>query len=163
MYIQDTNTGDKIEVVIEPVSSKDLKEIKKDANFTFNWTKYKGKEVYKLRILKEDKMQGLMYIVDHVDEAINAIEIVLLEVGEENVGKKKKFDRIGGTLIAFACRESIKRGHDGYIFLTPKTNLITHYNAKYYLNFIGPIGINPVGIMVAEEEIARKLIKEYLE
>jgi len=163
MYILDIKTGEKIEVVIEPISSKDFKEIKKDSNFAFDWSKYKGKEVYKLRVVQEDKIHGLICIVDHVDELTNAIEIELLEVGEENVGKKKKLDRIAGTLIAFACRESLKRGHDGYIFLTPKSKLIRHYSAKYYLSFTGPIGANLVGLMVGEENIARRLIKEYLE
>jgi len=163
MYIQDINTGEKIEVVIELISSRDLREIKKDSNFIFDWAKYTDKEVYKLRIFQEDKIQGLMCIIDHLDENTDAIEIELLEVGDENVGKKKRFDRIAGTLIAFACRESLKRGHEGYIFLTPKTKLIDHYNSKYYLSFIGPIGNNPVGVMVGEEKVARKLIKEYLE
>jgi hypothetical protein len=104
-----------------------------------------------------------MCIIDHIDELTNAIEIELLEVGDENVGKKKKLDRIAGTLIAFACRESLKRGHEGYIFLTPKTKLIDHYKAKYYLAFTGPIGNNSIGVMVGEEKVARKLIKEYLE
>lgn len=163
MYIQDTEAGRKIEVVIEPIKSKDWREIKRDSNFTFDWAKYKGKEVYKLRVLHEERIQGLMCVIDHIDELTNAIEIELLEVRDENVGKKKKLDRIAGTLIAFACRESFKRGHEGYIFLTPKTELIDHYAAKYYLMYIGPIGTNPVGVMVGEERVARKLIKEYLE
>lgn len=163
MYIKDTSTGERIEVVIEPISSKDLKVINKDSNFSFEWSKYKDKEVYKLLILQEDKIQGLMCIIDHVDELTNAIEIELLEVGDENVGKKKKLDRIAGTLIAFACRESFKRGHEGYIFLTPKTKLIDHYEAKYYLTFTGPVGNNHVGLMVGDEKVARKLMKEYLD
>ena len=163
MYIQDTRTGEKMEVVIEPIKLKDWRAIKRDSNFTFDWAKYKEREVYKLRILHEERIQGLMCIIDHDDEQTNAIEIELLEVGNENVGKTKKLDRIAGTLIAFACRESLKRGHEGYIFLTPKTELVDHYAAKYYLMYIGPIGNNPVGLMVGEEGVARKLIKEYLE
>lgn len=163
MYIGDVKTGEKIEVVIERITLKDLKAIKTNPHFVFNWTKYKDKEIFKLCTRSDKKIQGLMCIMDHVDEQTNAIEIELLEVGTENVGKKKKFDRIAGTLIAYACRESIKRGHEGYIFLTPKTDLINHYKEKYHLSFIGPIGTNPVGLMIGEEKIARKLIKQYLE
>jgi hypothetical protein len=163
MYIQDCRTQERIEVVVEYVSPKDLKLIKKNSAFNFDWDKYKNKELYKLRTVQDDKIQGLMCVVDHTDEFTNAIEIELLELSEENIGKKKKFDRIAGVLIAFACMESLKRGHEGYIFLTPKTTLIKHYEEKYHLLFTGPIGNNPVGVMVAEERIARKLIKLYLE
>jgi len=163
MYIQDTKTGKKFKIVIESVLLSDFEVIKKDSNFAFEWKKYKKKEVYKLRIVQEEKIQGLMCIVDHDDELTNAIEIELLEVADENVGKKRKLGRIAGVLIAFACRESIKRGHEGYIFLTPKTKLIEHYQSKYHLSFTGPLGNNPVGVMVGEETIARKLIKQYLE
>ena len=163
MYIKDVKTGQKIGVSVEYVSAKDLKAIKKDLNFRFDWGKYKKEEVYKLWERKKEKIYGLMCIIDHSDEETNAIEIELLEVGEENVGKKKKLDRIAGTLIAFAFRESIKRGHDGYLFLTPKTNLIHHYQTRYNLAFTGPLGANLIGVMVGEENIARKLIKEYLE
>ena len=163
MYIQDVKTGEKIEVTIERVSAKDFATIKKDSNFNFNWNKYKNGEVYKLRVVNKDKISGLMCIIDHTEAETNAIEIELLEVGEENVGNKKQYDRIAGTLIAFACRESIKRGHDGYFFLTPKTKLINHYQNKYHLFFTGPLGRNPIGLMVGEEGVSRKLIKEYLE
>lgn len=163
MYIEDVKTGQKIEVCIEHISVKDLKAIRKDPNFRFDWGKYKNKEIYKLRVSKEEKIYGLMCIIDHTDEETNAIEIELLEVGDENVGKKKKLNRIAAILIAFAFRESIKRGHEGYVFLTPKTELINHYQAKYNLQFTGPLGANLIGVMVGEEKIARKLIKEYLE
>lgn len=163
MYIQDVKSGKKSEVTIEPIPEKELKTIKKDPQFQFGWNKYKGKEVYKLNILNDVKIQGLMCIMDHKDVSINAIEIELLEVRDENVGKKKKLDRIAGSLIAFACRESIKRGHEGYFFLVPKTDLIKHYQSKYHLAYIGPMGTNLSGMMVGEEKISRKLIKEYLE
>lgn len=163
MHIEDIKTGEEIEATIERITLKDLKIIKSDTNFAFDWTKYTNKEVYKLRILGEEKIQELMCIVDHVDELTNAIEIELLEVRDENVGKKKKLDRIAGTLIAYACKESIRRGHEGYIFLTPKSNLISHYQAKYHLSFTGPLGENRVGVMVGDEKISRKLIKQYLE
>lgn len=163
MYIQDVKSGEKIEVAIELGSVQDLKIIKNDPEFKFDWSKYQGKEVYKLHILNEEKIQGLMCLIDHVDEETNAIEIELLEVRDENIGKKKKLDRISGCLIAFACRESIKRGHDGYFFLIPKSELIEHYHAKYHLAYIRPIGKNLTGIMVGEEKLSRKLIKEYLE
>jgi hypothetical protein len=161
MYLIDVGSGEKIEAAIDPVSENDFKIIKKE--FQFDWTRHKGKEIYKLHILNAKKIQGLMCIVDHAAKEIDAIEIELLEVSEDNKGEDKKLDRIAGCLIAFACRESIKRGHDGYFFLIPKSDLIKHYQAKYHLAYIGPIGPNLTGTIIGEEKIARKLIREYLE
>lgn len=160
MYIQDLKSGEKIEVIIEPVSKKDFAKIKNNPSFNFDWAPYKNGEVYKLRIANEEKIRGLMCIIDHID-GNDAIEIELLEVEDENVGKKKQLDRIAGILIAFACRESIKRGHEGYFFLYAKSNLVIHYHNKYHLQYMGRIG-NKGELMTGEEGVSRQLIKEYL-
>ncbi len=126
MHVKDVATGWALEAVIEPMTNKDFKVIKKSKlRFNkFDWDDYRGEEVYKLRLKSDDTILGLMCLIDHADEATNAIEIELLEVGEENIGSEKRLDNIGGCLIAFACRESFKRGHDGFVFLTPKTQLL---------------------------------------
>lgn len=60
----------------------------------------------------DNNIQVLIYITEHADEATNAIEIALLEVCTENMGSGKKLDYTGECLIAFASRESFKRGRD---------------------------------------------------
>ena len=166
MLLKDTITGEELEAVIEPVTSGDFKTIKKtkDRFNKFNWSKCQGQEVHKLRLKNDETILGLMCLIEHTDEATNAIEIELLEVSVENMGAKKKLDNIGGCLIAFACRESFKRGHDGCIFLTPKTSLLGHYQAKYGFHHIPLKTIKrPEGLMVLYEDGSRKLIKKYLE
>lgn len=98
------------------------------------------------------------------DEETNAIEIELLEVSEENIGSEMKLDFIGGCLIAFACRESFKRGHDGIVFLTPKTQLLKHYPLKYGFHHLPLRTVQrPEGLMILFEDDSRKMIKEYLD
>ena len=123
MNLKDAVTGEALEAVIEPMTNNDFKVIKKsrDRFNKFNWSEYQGGEVYKIRLKADDSILGLMCLTDHEDEATNAIEIELLEVSVENIGSGKKLLNIGGCLIAFASRESFKRGHDGIVFLTPKT------------------------------------------
>ncbi|AYD49100.1 MAG TPA: hypothetical protein VFQ86_08690 [Arachidicoccus soli] len=166
MLLKDTATGNKLEAVVEPVTSKDFKIIKKDnARFDkFDWNRYERQEVYKLRLKNDETILGLTCLTEHTDEATNAIEIELLEVSTENIGEKKKLDNIGGCLIAFACREAFKRGHDGCVFLTPKTSLIAHYSAKYGFHHIAlKTTQRPEGLMVLYGNGSRKLIKKYLE
>lgn len=73
---------------------------------------YKSQEVYKLRLKTSELILGLMCLIDHRDPETRAIEIELLEVSIENTRSTKKWDRIAGCLIAYACRESFKRGDD---------------------------------------------------
>ncbi|PSL48706.1 hypothetical protein CLV51_10131 [Chitinophaga niastensis] len=165
MLIKDIQTEEKLEAVIEPIEDNDYKTLKKNkAQYKwFNWDKYKGQEVYKLRLKDNATILGLMCIIDHTDPGTNAIEIELLEVGDDNVGDKKKLDNIAGCLIAFACRESYKRGHEGWVFLTPKTDLIPHYISHYGLAYTPPLGTKLEGVMVAQPIISQRLVRKYLD
>jgi hypothetical protein len=164
MKLTDCATGENHEAVIELITAKDLKQIKKKDRFIFDWSKYKSQELYKIRLKANEIILGLMCVIEHLDAATNAIEIELLEASVENTGPDKKWDKIGGCLIAFACRESFKRGHEGCVFLTPKSYLLKHYPKKYGFAYI-PIksAVRPEGIMIAYDDIARKLIKQYLD
>lgn len=164
MKIKDLESGEDLEAIIEPVNDADFKQLTRSkGGFHFSWKKYRGKELFKLRDRRNPKILGLMCIHDHIDPSTNAIEIELLEVIAENIGKNKKIDKIAGCLIAFACRESFKRGHEGFIFLTPKTGLIEHYSEKYNLDYCPPIGTKLEGIMIATPKISVSLIRAYLD
>ena len=164
MKIRLVEEGGEVDALIELLELNDFKQIaKSNGGFQFNWRKLKDLEVYKLRISQNNKILGLMCIRDHTDPETNAIEIELLEVISENVGKDKLIEGIGGCLIAFACRESIRRGHEGFVFLTPKTGLIEHYADKYKLAYYPPLGNKLEGIMVASPEVSLLLIRTYLD
>jgi hypothetical protein len=164
MKIREIETGEDVSVQIEPFSEKDFKDIKKNrCQFPhFNWNKYKGKEVYKLHIKGDTTILGAMCMTQHnAEDGYDAIEIDLLEVSAGNVGANKKYENIAGCLIAFACKESFKRGHDGCVFLSPKTNLIHHYTSKYGMTH-WPGGRNPhTGFMFIQGIEAHLLIQKY--
>lgn len=166
MFLKYLVTGEVSEAVIEPVNDKDftiIKKSKKSFN-KFDWNKHQKQEVFKIRLKSDETILGLICLIDHTDKATNAIEIDLLELSSENVGLKKKFDNIAGCLIAFACTESFKRGHDGFVFLKPKTNLRKHYNSKYGFQHIPVISEErPEGLMILDESASRRLIQKYLE
>lgn len=165
MIVRDIATGEDLEAIIVPVEAKDFAIIARDKKrFGFDWKDYKKQEVYKLCLRNDDTILGLMGLTSHTDPGINAIEINLLESAAEHIGPDKKIDFIGGCLIAFACRESFKRGHEGFVFLVPKTDLIEHYPAKYgFTHFPMRTAERPEGIMTLSDSVSRKLIKKYLE
>jgi len=162
----DVTRGELIDAVIEPMETNDFSIIKKsrDRFDKFDWSKYKSKEVYKLKLKDNDLIVGLACLIEHKDIAIDAVEIELLEVSAENIGREKMLDYIGGCLIAFACRLSFKRGHEGYVFLVPKTSLVDHYIGKYGFVY-HPVKTTerPNGFMMHYDTGARRIIKEFLE
>jgi hypothetical protein len=104
-----------------------------------------------------------MSIREENDVSISAIKIELLEVSSENIGSKKKFDRIAGCLIAWACKISFDRGYEGNMFLVPKSNLITHFSSKYGFTHMDISSITrPFGFMIVHGRMSETLINEFL-
>jgi hypothetical protein len=129
MHLIEVSTGKRHEIIIELVSEDDLKKVTKK-KYSFKWKVEKAHMLYKLKIKGQDDILGLMSL-EKVDEE-NRIEVRLLAVSAENIGKNKLFERIVGNLFAFACRLALKEyGQMGAISLIPKTVLGRHYMDKY--------------------------------
>lgn len=127
MYVIEISNNQKHTVDIELLAEKDYKSITK-ARYYFNWKTEKEYSVYKL--VCKGEILGLMSCIDVVGD--KRIEINLLAVSKENRGSGKIYERIAGTLIGFACRETMKRyGIEGCVSLVPKTELKQHYIKEY--------------------------------
>lgn len=150
MFVVEHKTGKKEKVRISQLNSSEL--VKLDS-FDFDWSKETKFEVYKLSLISNEQVLGLLSI-DRVIEELR-IEIRLLEISIENIGKNKLYDRVAGILIAFACKESFKNGFYGFVSLIPKTKLIDHYQEKYGFQQFG----RHLAIELQESEI---LMNRYL-
>jgi len=127
MYVTELVNNQKHQVKVKRLDEDDYKKIVK-TRFYFNWKTEKKHDVYKL--VFQDEILGLMSCKHYTDE--KRIEIKLLAVAKENRGKSKKYSRVAGTLIGFACREAIKYyGIEGCVSLVPKTSLKKHYSDYY--------------------------------
>ncbi|MCB0836570.1 MAG: hypothetical protein KDD63_25440 [Bacteroidetes bacterium] len=154
MKIVEVQTGDRIPAKIEKLIFEDFLFIKKSGQFEFDWRKPDIEKVYKLFDSQTTDILGLLYIEDYPEEL--RLEIKLLEVQKELVGKNKRIEGIAGCLIAFACAEAFKKGYQGFVSLVPKTLLINHYQNKY--------GFAKYGRQLAIEGYqANQLIENYLE
>lgn len=128
MVIFEKANGKGHQVKIEALASKDFGKITKSKYF-FDWKTEKENEVFKLALLGSDEILGLVSLIEHDDKRI---QINLLAVSKENRGKNKIFEGIAGNLIAWACREAVKRfGEDACISLIPKDRLVKHYMKAY--------------------------------
>ncbi|MDZ7606715.1 MAG: hypothetical protein U5K79_14260 [Cyclobacteriaceae bacterium] len=77
----------------------------------------------------------------------------LIESAPFNKGKTKMYAGVPGNLVAFACKLSFQRGHEGNISFISKSQLIKHYKKEYAWG----------RLMIIETQAALKLIDRYFE
>lgn len=124
--IENVVTGEVFDTDITRLSEKEVKLIvRKD--WQFNWRKEitdKTKEVYKLSTTSNPTIiQGLISIENKDDHLF----MHLIESSKFNKGKGKVYFGIPGNLVAFACKVSREKGHDGFVAFDSKSALISHY------------------------------------
>ena len=150
MFVVESRTQERVKVNIAPI---ELSETKKLDDFEFDWSKETQYETYKLTLASNGQILGLLSFSRIVEEL--RVEIRLLEISVQNRGKGKKYDRIAGILIAYACKESFQNGFYGFVSLIPKTRLVKHYEEKYGFQQFGKH-------LVVELETSELLMNRYL-
>ena len=153
MNLIEKKTGERLNGVIEKVSKSDLKRIKKEKNFGFDWNLEADNQLYRIRLAKSKEILGILSLIDYPKEF--RIHINLIESSKKYRGKDKSILNIPGCLIAFTCKMAFKNGYEGFVSLIPKTELVEYYNKTY--------GFLQFGTQVAVlEEISESLIQKYI-
>ena len=152
--IENTITGDSFKTEVLPVSTKDLKQLKK-TDWFFDWNaeaKNRNKSIYKLVIIDNPNIiQGLISLQNKSDH----IFMHLIESNRFNRGAKKVYLGVPGNLVAFACKLSLDNGYEGYLSFESKTKLIDHYRLTLGADLL--FG----NIMAIDKRAAMKLIDQY--
>jgi len=158
MHILDIESGQEIQVEIVSGVTRDM-PLKKDG-WNFNWRstlRRKGTRTYVLRkYLKPADIEGVVQL----RESEGMLIMDLLEIALHNIGTgKKKYERVAGILIAFACRESfrLENNYKGFLTFYSKSELVELYKEKYGAR--QALGQR----MYIDPEVGIKLIREYLE
>lgn len=155
--IENVVTSDSFPTDISILTIADLKHITKKNKWQFDWKieyKQPEREVYKLTIVNNQQIiQGLISVENKIDH----VYMHLLESAPFNKGKTKVYAGVSGNLVAFACKLSFQRGHEGNVSFFSKTQLIQHY--------IDSLGAMHVGgrIMIIDTLAALKLINKYFQ
>lgn len=126
MYVYDVIEMQKIPVQISKAKNSDLKP---NSIFEFDWRDEREHDVFKLEIKKNKETLGLISLKIISEEL--RIEIRLLEIQKANIGKNKRYQKIAGILIGYACKKAFDLGFFGFVSLIPKTRLRIHYQEKY--------------------------------
>ena len=94
MVIIELATGQKLTVAVSPMENKDFRQITKK-RYSFDWKMERGTlAIYKLTIANQSDILGLVSIVDFSKEF--RLEMHLLCVSRENMGKAKRYEGIAG-------------------------------------------------------------------
>lgn len=153
--IENVVTGDSFSTDVSLVETQELKSITKKNKWAFDWKfefKQPERDVYKLTIVNNQSViQGLISL----EIKSTHIYIHLIESASFNKGKPKVYVGVPGNLVAFACKLSFQRGHEGSVAFHSKTQLVQHY--------IDSLGAIHAGgrIMIIDTIAALKLINKY--
>lgn len=153
--IENVVTGDRFPTDISLLKSSDLKNTTKTKDQLFDW-KYEfqqpERDVFKLTIVNNSEIiQGLICVEVKEDH----VYMHLVESAPFNKGKTKVYAGVSGNLVAFACKLSFQRGHDGNVSFIAKTQLIEHYEKS-----LGAIHFGG-RVMIIETKSALQLINKY--
>ena len=155
--IENVITGDSFATEISILTTNDLKIVNKKNGWLFNWRiEYMNpvKDVYKLTIINNlNVIQGLVSLEVKEDHVF----MHLVENAPFNKGKTKVYAGVAGNLVAFACKLSFQRGHEGNVSFISKTQLIHHYEKSLGAYHFGG------RLMVIETKAALKLIDKYFQ
>lgn len=153
--IENVVTGDSFPTDITLISAADLKSVTKKSGWLFDWKaefKLPERDVYKLTIVNNQSIiQGLISLEVKSDH----VSMHLVENAPFNKGRSKIYAGVPGNLVAFACKLSFQRGHEGFVSFISKTQLVQHY--------IDSLGAIHVGgrVMIIDTKAALKLINKY--
>lgn len=154
MNLIDKTTGKKLKGLIEIVSKKELKALKKNTDFSFDWNLEIENEILKIRLEKNKEILGLMSLIDFPEEL--RMHINIIESSTAQRGKDKSILNIPGCLIGYACKISFKKGYDGFVSLVSKTKLVKYYHQTYgFIEF----GTH----MAVFNEISESIIQKYFD
>jgi len=155
--IENVITGDSFATEIKVLTRNDLKSIRKANGWLFNWRdeiNEPAREVYKLNITGNPKIiQGLISLEVKSDH----VYIHLIESAPFNKSKTKVYSGVPGNLVAFACKLSFQRGHEGNVAFLSKTQLVEHYEKSLGAFHFGG------RIMIIQTRAALKLINKYFQ
>jgi len=153
--IRNVISNDSFQTTISRITKTNLKSVTKKNGWLFNWRQELGfpeRDVFKLTIVNnENIVQGLISLEVKFDH----VYMHLVESSPFNKGKGKIYAGVPGNLVAFACKLSFQRGHEGNVAFISKTQLVDHYvESLGAVNFGGRL-------MIINTNAALRLISRY--
>lgn len=161
--LKDNSTGEIVDTYVEQVNRRDLKGYNSQNGWYVNWNAIpKEASIFKLTVAGSDEIQGLIAMTpDNTAQAMYLNWAVTAPHNNPQLldGKPKRYEGVGGHLMAVAAEESIKHGYGGaaYGFASDR-DLLEYYMDKFGAQWL-PI-MHPYEVFYNEETM-KKLLEEY--
>ena len=153
--IENAISGDRFQTETSLLEKIELRSITKKQGWVFDWAKEfrdADSEIYKLTIVGNPSIiQGVVSIENKPDH----IYLRLIENAPFNKSKSKMYIGVPGNLVAYVCKLSFQRGHEGNVSFKSKSQLVAHYEETLGAVHVG--GRN----MIIDSVAAVKLISKY--
>jgi hypothetical protein len=146
--IKNVVSGDSFATDITLAGFTDVKLANKKKGWEFDWElefKEPTKDVYKLSIVNN---QAIVQRLISPEVMADHVYMHLIESAPFNRGKKKMYAGVPGNLVAFACKLSFQRGHEGNLSFLSKTKLVQHVGGR---------------VMIINTNAALRLINKYFD
>lgn len=153
--IENVVTGDSFHTAVILASAVDIKSVSKGKGWAFDWRnefRQPERDVYKLSIVNNQSViQGMVSVEVRADHVF----MHLLENAPFNRGRSKMYSGVAGNLVAFVCKLSFQRGHEGNVSFLSKSQLVQHYTEALGARHIGG------RVMILDTRAALVLINKY--
>lgn len=163
--ILEVDTKSEIKSIISLVTKNKAQLPSINDGWRFNFRKHSTSKDYETYVLITEKtpeiIEGCLIINTKTPFQVY---MAFVEVAPHNRGNNKKYDRVAGCLIAFACRQSFINDKEGYLAFDvleeKKENelrLMKLYSQKY-----NAVRLDNSTTMIILPEESEKLINEFL-
>lgn len=163
--ILEVETKSEIKVQIHLVTKNKSKLPSINDGWRFNFSKHsKGKDYETFTITTEKTPEIIEGCIIINTQSPHQVYMAFVEVAPHNKGDKKRYEKVAGCLIAFACRQSFIKGNEGYLAFDVleekkenEVKLMTLYSQKY-----NAVRLDISTTMIILPEGSEKLINEFL-
>ena len=165
--IREVKTNNEIKSKISLIT-KDKDKVKLPSineGWRFNFKKHSKVKDYETYTLTTDKTPNIIEgcLILNIKIPFQAY-MAFIEIAPHNRGNEKKYDKITGCLIAFACRQSFINDKEGYLAFDvieekkeDEIKLMELYSCKY-----NAVRLDNSTTMIILPEGSEKLINEFL-
>lgn len=163
--ILEVETKSEIKAQIHLVTKNKSKLPSINDGWRFNFSKHsKGKDYETFTITTEKTPEIIEGCIIINTQSPHQVYMAFVEVAPHNKGDKKRYEKVAGCLIAFACRQSFIKGKEGYLAFDVleekkenEVKLMTLYSQKY-----NAVRLDISTTMIILPEGSEKLINEFL-
>lgn len=161
--LRDNSTGQLVDTLVEEAKRNELKGYNEKTGWYVNWNKMSNEaSIYKLTVKGSDEIQGLIAMTPNPEYKAMYLNWVVSAPQNNPMllnGKAKRYEGVGGHLMAIAAEKSAEAGFDGAAYgFAANADL-----AKYYIEKFGgsllPIE-HPYEVFYSEDAM-KKLLEAY--